>query len=182
VQSPLLLLRPHTAPRSTSEERQHRGGPSCPNLSQFRRLCARRSTCALGCVPRGSVGAPARRLRRRWPPMASRPGGPARCPGLGAHRAGRGSCSCLKAVRLVLYVLVLGLKTLNRRFVDTCQCDFWFKKHISKPKVSRSMARGPAAAAALAVCAALAVLASHKDVWRAGMLPPSLACILVLPG
>ena len=34
------------------------------------------------------------------------------------------------------------------------------------------MARGPAAAAALAVCAALAVLASHKDVWRAGMLLP----------
>jgi hypothetical protein len=50
---------------STSDERQHRGpgGPFCPNLSQFRRLCARRSTCALGCLPRGSVGAPARRLR-----------------------------------------------------------------------------------------------------------------------
>ena len=43
------------------------------------------------------------------------------------------------------------------------------------------MARGPAAAAALAVCAALAVLSSHKDVWRAGMLPLALACILVQP-
>ena len=50
---------------STSDERQHRGpgGPFCPNLSQFRRLCARRSTCALGFLPRGSAGAPARRLR-----------------------------------------------------------------------------------------------------------------------
>ena len=35
-------LRPDAAPRSTSEERRHRGGPSCPNLSHFRRLCARR--------------------------------------------------------------------------------------------------------------------------------------------